>query len=329
MTRPGRIHVEGGYYHVYNRLGRGERVFGVEKEAEEFVRILREVTERDGLSVFAWALMSNHYHLAVRTGAVSLDRPMRSLQQRVTRGVNLRRGVWGALWQGRYKAKLVESSKYLDQLLVYIHLNPVSAGIVDDPVEYRWSGHRDLLGKTQKPIVDVDEVLRVFGRTRRAARAAYVRRLKGAVEEEWIGEIPGRLPWWRLGRPPKGEEADPETTVRERRKREELGPDWRPEIEAGDFVSQGAEHLGVDVTDLQSSSKRADLVRARELLGVLGVERYRLKVKDLSRELRKTPDGMSQAIARGIRRRVGDSLFRKDLDELDRRLAGSGRIMTE
>ena len=329
MTRPGRIHVEGGYYHVYNRLGRGERVFGVEKEAEEFVRILREVTERDGLSVFAWALMSNHYHLAVRTGAVSLDRPMRSLQQRVTRGVNLRRGVWGALWQGRYKAKLVESSKYLDQLLVYIHLNPVSAGIVDDPVEYRWSGHRDLLGKTQKPIVDVDGVLRVFGRTRRAARAAYVRRLKGAVEEEWIGEIPGRLPWWRLGRPPKGEEADPETTVRERRKREELGPDWRPEIEAGDFVSQGAEHLGVDVTDLQSSSKRADLVRARELLGVLGVERYRLKVKDLSRELRKTPDGMSQAIARGIRRRVGDSLFRKDLDELDRRLAGSGRIMTE
>ncbi len=329
MTRPGRIHVEGGYYHVYNRLGRGERVFGVEKEAEEFVRILREVTERDGLSVFAWALMSNHYHLAVRTGAVSLDRPMRSLQQRVTRGVNLRRGVWGALWQGRYKAKLVESSKYLDQLLVYIHLNPVSAGIVDDPVEYRWSGHRDLLGKTQKPIVDVDEVLRVFGRTRRAARAAYVRRLKGAVEEEWIGEMPGRLPWWRLGRPPKGEEADPETTVRERRKREELGPDWRPEIEAGDFVSQGAEHLGVDVTDLQSSSKRADLVRARELLGVLGVERYRLKVKDLSRELRKTPDGMSQAIARGIRRRVGDSLFRKDLDELDRRLAGSGRIMTE
>ncbi len=329
MTRPGRIHVEGGYYHVYNRLGRGERVFGVEKEAEEFVRILREVTERDGLSVFAWALMSNHYHLAVRTGAVSLDRPMRSLQQRVTRGVNLRRGVWGALWQGRYKAKLVESSKYLDQLLVYIHLNPVSAGIVDDPVEYRWSGHRDLLGKTQKPIVDVDEVLRVFGRTRRAARAAYVRRLKGAVEEEWIGEIPGRLPWWRLGRPPKGEEADPETTVRERRKREELGPDWRPEIEAGDFVSQGAEHLGVDVTDLQSSSKRADLVRARELLGVLGVERYRLKVKDLSRELRKTPDGMSQAIARGIRRRVGDSLFRKDLDELDRRLAGSGRVITE
>jgi hypothetical protein len=102
--------------------------------------------------------------------------------------------------------------------------------------------------------------------------------------------MPGDLPWWRLGRPPKGEGVDPETTVRKRRQKEELGPDWRPEIEAGDFVHDGAEHLGVEVTDLQSSSKRADLVRARELLGVLGVERYRLKVKDLSWELGKTAD---------------------------------------
>ncbi len=118
MTRPSRIHVEGGFYHVYNRLGRGENVFSAKEEAGEFVRLLREVVERDGLSVFAWALMSNHYHLAVRTGAVSLDRPMRSLQQRVTRGVNLRCRVYGPLWQGRYKAKLVDSSEYLDQLLV-------------------------------------------------------------------------------------------------------------------------------------------------------------------------------------------------------------------
>ena len=265
--------------------------------------------------------MSNHYHLAVRTGVISLDRPMQSLQQRVTRGVNLRRRVYGPLWQGRYRAKLVKDQRYLDQLLIYIHLNAVTAGIVDDPADYRWSGHRELLGKVKKPVVDVDEVLRVFGTTRRSARAAYVRRLKGSLEEEWIGEEPGRLPWWRLGRPPKGEDEDPETAVRERREREEQGPEWRPSFEAEEFIARGAQVLGVEVDALRSRRQDRRLARARELLMILGVERYRLKLKDLANELKKSPDGMTKTVARAANRRTEDDEFRGDLNELDRALA--------
>jgi REP element-mobilizing transposase RayT len=324
MTRPNRIVVEGGVYHVYNRLGRGERVFDQEAEATAFVDLLRDVVERDGLTVFAWTLMSNHFHLAVRTGVIPLDRPLRSLQQRVTRGVNVRRRVYGSLWQGRYKAKLVKDQRYLDQLLVYIHLNPVVAGIVGDPAEYRWSGHLELLGKIKKPIIDVDEVLRVFGTTRRSARSAYVNRLKGAIEEEWIGQEPGRLPWWRLGRPPKGEDEDPETAIRKKRDREETGPEWRPIIESKEFIVRGAEWLGVDIADLRSRRRTKELVRARELLMILGVERFGLRVKDLARQLRKSPDGMTQTIARAARKRTGDNTFRRDLNKLDRALAGPG-----
>jgi len=322
MARPNRIIVEGGVYHVYNRLGRGERVFDQETEAAAFVGLLRDVAERDGLTVFAWCLLSNHYHMAVRTGVVSLDRPMRSLQQRVTRGVNLRRRVYGPLWQGRYKAKLVKDQRYLEQLLIYVHLNPVMAGIVADPADYRWSGHLELLGKVKKPIIDVDEVLRVFGTTRRSARAAYVRRLKGAFEEEWIGEEPGRLPWWRLGRPSKGEDEDPETAIRERRARDEPGPDWRPIIEAEEFIARGAGWLGVDVDELRSRRRAEELVQAGEVLVILGVERFGLKVKDLARQLRKSPDGMTQTIARAARKRTEDRAFRRDLNKLDRALAG-------
>jgi putative transposase len=72
MTRPDRIVVEGGVYHVYNRLGRGERVFDEEAEAAAFVSLFRDVVERDGLTVIAWTVMSNHYHLAVRTGVFRL-----------------------------------------------------------------------------------------------------------------------------------------------------------------------------------------------------------------------------------------------------------------
>ena len=321
MPRQNRIFVEGGVYHVYNRLGRGERAFDQEMEAAAFVELLRDIVERDGLTVFAWCLLSNHYHLAVRTGVVSLDRPMRSLQQRVTRGVNMRRRVYGPLWQGRYKAKLVKDQRYLDRLLIYIHLNPVMAGIVGDPAEYRWSGHLELLGKVKKPIVDVDEVLRVFGTTRRSARAAYVRRLKGSFEDEWIGEEPGRLPWWRLGRPPKGEDEDPEAAIRERREREELGPEWRPSFEAEEFLARGAESLGVDIAELRSRRRAEELVRARELLMILGVERFGLKVKDLAKQLRKSPDGMTQTIARAARKRTQDNAFRREFNKLDRALA--------
>jgi putative transposase len=149
MPRGNRVRVEGGTYHVYNRLGRGERVFARQREAEAFVATLRDVAERDGLTVLAWSLMSDHYHIAVRTGVVGLDRSLRSLQQRVTRGVNLRRRVHGALWQGRYKAKLINEQRYLDQLMAYIHLNPVVAGLCRDPAEYCWSGHLEVLGRVE------------------------------------------------------------------------------------------------------------------------------------------------------------------------------------
>lgn len=321
MPRANRILVEGGLYHVYNRLGRGEQYFGQEEEASKFVSLLREVVVRDDLTVYAWCLMSNHYHLAVRTGAVPLDRPMKTLQQRVTRGINVRHRVFGPMWQGRYRCKVVDDQRYLDQLLIYIHLNPLKAGLADDPAEYRWSGHHELLGAAKNSIVDVDEVLRVFGKSRRSARASYVRRLKGSLEEEWIGEEPGRLPWWKLGRPPKGEDDDPETAIRERRSKKEMGPEWRRSYEAGEFVGRGAEILGLTVDDLASVGRSAFLVQARELLLVIGVERYGLKVTELAREFRKTPNGMSQALARAVRRRAEDGEYLKQINRLDGEMA--------
>ena len=321
MPRPGRIFVEGGVYHVYNRIGRGEHVFAESDDASAFVEMLRRVVRRDGLKVYAWCLMSNHYHLAVRTGEVSLDRPMRSLQQGVTRGVNARREVFGPLWQGRYKAKLVEDQRYLDQLLIYIHLNPVSAGLVHDPADHRWSGHREVLGRVKSPIVDVDEVLRVFGTSRRSARAAYVRRLKGAVDETWTGEAPGRLPWWRLGRPLKGEDEDPEEAIRQCRRKEVEGPEWRPRLTAEEFMERAADELYLKAEDLCSRQRSPEVVRAREMLMVLGVERYGQKVRELAKVLGKSPDGMSHALGRGIRRRIEDERFRADLENLDRAVA--------
>ena len=111
MPRAGQVLVEGGYYRVSDRLRRGKKVFELEAEAALFVSRLKEIVGRDGLTVFAWPLRPNHHHLAVRTGVVLLNRPVRSLQLSTSRGVNRRRQVLGPLWQNRYKAKLAEDPR--------------------------------------------------------------------------------------------------------------------------------------------------------------------------------------------------------------------------
>jgi putative transposase len=322
VPRAGRVFFDGAVYHVYNRLAGGERVFAEDEMAERFVGLLREVTARDGVTVFAWALLPNHYHLALRTGAVALERPMKSLQQRTTRRVNAGRGVFGPLWQGRYRAKLVEDQRYLDQLLVYIHLNPVVAGLVEDPADYGWSGHREILKTCPNAVIDADEVLRLFGSSRRGARAAYVRTLRGARDAEWIGEGPGNLPWWRLGRPPRSESEDPAETGRvarveaeERRQRE------RPRIDAGELLRRGGELLGVGFETLAGRGKAPEVVRARELLTVLGVERYGLRVMDIAAALGKHPATGTGWVMLGVRRRQENSEDAARLEELDKALS--------
>ena len=323
MPRAGRVFFDGAVYHVYNRLARGERVFEADEAAERFVELLREVTVRDGVTVFAWVLMANHYHLAIRTGAVALDRPIKSLQQRTTRRLNAERRVFGPLWQGRYRAKLVQDQRYLDQILAYIHLNPVVAGLVEDPAEYRWSGHGELVGRRREAIVDVDEVLRLFGTSRRRARAAYARAIRGARESEWIGERPGHLPWWRLGRPPRAEAQDPDESgkatraeAEERRLRE------RPELGVEEYLQRGAEVLRIDPMELAGRGKMREVVRARELLAALGVERYGLRVKDLAEALGKHPVTVTGWVMRGVRQRNEDGQAAARFEELDTALSG-------
>ena len=141
MPRRPRLFIEGGIYHVYNRFARGAELFRKGDEAERFHELLHKVRRRDGLTVFAWVLMSNHYHMAVRTGPVPFSRTMGYVQARFGQGYNRRHGSSGPRWQSRYKAKLVHDQDYLEQLFAYVHLNPVTAGIVEDPSDYKNCGH--------------------------------------------------------------------------------------------------------------------------------------------------------------------------------------------
>ncbi|TFG39440.1 MAG: transposase, partial [Candidatus Aminicenantes bacterium] len=136
MPRHPRLFLPGAIYHVYCRVGRGEFVFDDEFEAIEFIEALRKVRDIDGWTVFAWCLMGNHYHLVLKTRDIVLWRSMARLQGSVSRNYNRRHRFLGRLWQSRYRARVIDSNEYFRQVIAYVHLNPVSAGIVNDPAEY-------------------------------------------------------------------------------------------------------------------------------------------------------------------------------------------------
>lgn len=316
MPRAGRQFEEGRIYHVYNRVGGGLLPFADEELAETFFQLLRKVMSRDGALVFGWSLLGNHYHLILRQGPVSLSRSMKTLQQGVTRFRNLSDQVFGPLWQGRFKAKEVSDEGYLMQLVAYVHLNPVKAGLAERADDYRWSGHREVIGRRGNPIVSVEDVLLLYGQRRGPALRRYRATLATVDESDWGGEGPGCLPWWRLGRPTEDElfrrKDDPFIDEQGRSTAR-----WRPRYSAGEWLEIACAQLGIDRERLADRNRNQEVVRARELIGLIGVERFGVKVNELARELRKSRDGVSRWIQRGTERRAADADFASDAESLD------------
>jgi REP element-mobilizing transposase RayT len=310
-------------YHVYCRTSRGEAVFSDRRTAERFLGIVREVKRRDGLTVFAWCVMSNHYHLAVRTGRVPLWRSMRLVQGRFAVAHNRRSRQLGPVWQGRYKARLIEDQGYFEQLIAYIHLNPVTAGVVKDPSRYRWSGHNELLGRRTEGLVDVDETLRLFGSRRGEARQAYLRALRSRGERPWLEQEPGRLPWW--GR--EGSDEVLEADVR-RPKLDAQGVSSGParrRLSAERYLPLGCKALRVAASNLAGRRKDRDTSQVREALVLIGVEVFGVRVNDLAQGLRMNPGSVSRVLVRAGGRRVESSEFARTCLRLERAVARAAR----
>jgi len=151
MPRPLRIEYENAYYHVMNR-GRGRQdVFHDEKYFEVFLQTLGEAHQRFGVEVLSYCLMSNHYHLLLKTPEANLGRVMRHINGVYAQRYNRLRKTDGSLFRGRYKAVCVEEDSYQLQLSRYIHRNPVEAGLVASLEDYPWSSYPNYISKIKSP----------------------------------------------------------------------------------------------------------------------------------------------------------------------------------
>ena len=183
MARKPRIHVDGALYHVMLRGNGGQTIFLSDDDRDAFEALVAEGVSRFGHRIHAFCWMGNHVHLAIQVADTPLSKIMQNLAFRYTRLINRREERIGHLFQGRFKALLVDADSYLLELVRYIHLNPVRAKLVADPADYRWSGHLAYLGKVHKEWLTTDWVLSQFASSTGAARQSYGAFVKAGLHE--------------------------------------------------------------------------------------------------------------------------------------------------
>lgn len=174
MVRPLRLEYPGALYHVTSRGNAQADIFLCDDDREAFVSLLGDEVGQQGWVCYAWCLMDNHYHFLVEIPEANLCRGMQRLNGRYTQAFNRRHGRVGHVFQGRYKAILVEKDAHLLELCRYIVLNPVRAGMVAEAGEWRWSSYNEVLrGGSGESWLAADALLGLFANRRKEAMARY------------------------------------------------------------------------------------------------------------------------------------------------------------
>ena len=166
MSRPLRITYSGAFYHVTSRGNERKAVFKSKKDREQFLSYLKSASERYDARIHVYCMMDNHYHLLIETPSGNLPQIMRHINGAYTNYFNTKRKRSGHLFQGRYKAILVDKDEYAKELSRYIHLNPVRAGMVERPEIYDWTSYQCYIGKKKVPEwLRTEFVLGYFGKS--------------------------------------------------------------------------------------------------------------------------------------------------------------------
>lgn len=186
MARALRITFPGAFYHVTSRGNERKAVFKSSRDREKFLEYLESASQRYDALIHAYCMMDNHYHLLLETPSGNLPQIMRHINGAYTTYFNVKRDRAGHLFQGRYKAILVDMDEYAKELSRYIHLNPVRAKIVETPEQYDWSSYKYYIGK-QKPDKWIyrDFVLGYFGQKVSTAQIGYQKFVSALAHQEY------------------------------------------------------------------------------------------------------------------------------------------------
>lgn len=301
MARKSRIHYPSAVYHVILRGNAGNPVFFDDKDRYRFYLILQYAVEKFGCRIHAFCLMNNHIHLVIQVADIPLSRIMQNVSLRFTKWINYSQSRTGHLFQGRYKALLIDAETYLLELVRYVHLNPVRAGIVSTAAEYPWSGHRGYLGMELIPWLTSDYVLSVFSQDADLARKVYESFMNDGVgegkrNEFQCGTIEGRI---------LGDDSFADDILgRVNQKRER-------EYSLNDVVSLVSAYFHIQEKTLKAAGKIRPMTAARAVAAAIVQISPHLRLTDLAKLLGRDVSALGKAANRAADEKDTSELVEK------------------
>ncbi|MBW2330153.1 MAG: transposase [Deltaproteobacteria bacterium] len=322
MPRLARLDAPGVLHHVIGRGIERRKIFLDAIDRNDFVSRLAALTEGEGTAIYAWVLMSNHFHLLCKTKMRPLSSSMRKLLTGYVVNFNKRHKRDGHLFQNRYKSIICQEDAYLKELVRYIHLNLIRGGMVKNIRELNkspWSGHSALMGNVERDWQDTKYVLSFFGRGA-AGKRNYLEFVKRGIPLGQRSELVGgglirSLGGWAevLSMRRRGQEqvsdqrilGDGEFVETVLSEMDDLGKEnfrlGTKKIDLRTLADKVCNVHDVSLGELRSGSRRHEIVEARWILSWLAVKEFGYSGAEVARYLGVTTSCVNRAVSSGQR----------------------------
>jgi REP element-mobilizing transposase RayT len=321
MPRKARIDAPGALHHIVIRGIEQKPIFKDSQDYQNFIERLSNILSESSTPCFAWVLMTNHAHLLLRTGLTSISTVMRRLLTGYAQQFNRRHRRYGHLFQNRYKSFLCEEELYLLELVRYIHLNPIRAGMVEDLKalnSYSRSGHSVIMGRVKHDWQDTNYVLARFGDSVKEARKSYLKFVRKAIDQGRRPELVGggllrSIGGWSALKAIRGTETRVisderilgssefvETVLKSANEAYERKTVIQAKgINLDHLIGIVAARLELDVDLILSSSRQRTVALARSIICCVAVDQLMLSGTFVASRLNLTPSAVSKLVSRG------------------------------
>lgn len=310
MARPPRLEVPGALYHVIARGNQRRTIFRDAGDYRRYLDLLARYQQRHGFTLYAYVLLPNHLHLLLSPGRFALSKTMQALQQTYTRHFNRRYRLVGHCFQGRYKAILCQSDAYLLELVRYLHLNPVRAGLAPTADRYRWSSHRLYLGGRDSGGVAVEAVLPQFSAHRARAVVAYRAFVQAGVPAGHRDDL-----YTVVAQRFLGDERFAERMERESRREMGRSP---VDVSIESITDQVGKRFGPRDTQLRSRGRSRDAARVRAVVAFIAREETGVSLKAVASYFGRDDATVSLAVQRLERQMATDPKLTAKVNQLRR-----------
>lgn len=304
MARKPRLHVEGGFYHVILRGNGGEKIFFSNRDRDRLFLLIQEGIERFQYRLHAYCFMTNHIHLVMQVGKLPLSKIIQNISVRYTKYINKLKKRTGHLFQGRYKALLIDADTYLLELVRYVHNNPVRAGIVKKAIDYKWSSFPSYLGKEELPFLTTDFVLGQFGKTLDSSRKRFKEYAERGSNEGQRTEMYKGIHDSRI----LGDENFAEKVLHKKL--------IMKKVSLQEIVQKVCKHFSVQEKELKRIGRQRKMSECRGVIGWLAKHLEAISLTEVSNHFNRDPATMSRAVGKIEERFLKNEETRSLLDDL-------------